>query len=372
MRLSVRSLFSAAALLLLALALLAAVPVDAERDFYKILGVSHDASESQIKKAFRKLSLKYHPDKNKDDPQAAKSFMDVNEANEVLSDPDKRATYDLHGEEGLKREKEAGQRPSGGLFDLFGGGGGMQGGKRKGPDYRMDFPVTLEDLYNGLTRTIKVARRVICKSCKGSGAKGGQTTTCPHCGGKGQVMSLQSLGPGFNIQMQTPCDKCSGKGKIAKHVCPICGGSRLQMEEKALDVVIERGMADGFDVVFPRASEQQPDTIPGDVIVTLRTQPHGRFKRQGNDLHMSHRLSLREALLGYSSSFAHLDGHRVTLAFDGVTPPEFVRVIKGEGMPLHEFASEKGDLHVKFSIDFPRNLTPKQQEAIKALFPEGK
>jgi DnaJ-class molecular chaperone len=235
----------------------------------------------------------------------------------------------------------------------------------------MDFQVTLEDLYNGQTRTLKVARKVLCKACKGSGAKGGQTTTCPHCGGKGQVMSLQSLGPGFNIQMQTPCTHCQGKGKIAKHVCPICQGSRLQMEEKSLELVIERGMRDGQEINFPRASEQAPDTVPGDVIVTLRTQPHSRFKRQGNDLHMEQTITLREALLGYSSSFAHMDGHRVQITQEGVTPPEYVKILKGEGMPQHEFASEKGDLYIKFHINFPRGLNAKQQEAIKALFPEG-
>lgn len=366
---SLRRLLVGSILLIVAIALLAATPVEAERDFYKILGISNDATEVQIKKAFRKLSLKYHPDKNKDNPEAQKKFMDVNDANEVLSDPDKRQTYDLHGEEGLKKEKEGAQRGGGGIWDLFGGGGHQHGGKRKGPDYRMDFQVTLEDLYNGQTRTLKIARRVLCKSCKGSGAKGGKTTTCKHCGGKGQVMSVQSLGPGFNIQMATPCPHCQGKGKTAAHVCPICGGSKLQMEEKALDLVIERGMRDGHEISFARASEQAPDTIPGDVIVTLRTVPHQRFKRQGNDLHMEQTITLREALLGFSSSFAHLDGHRVHVSQEGITPPEFVKVLKGEGMPQHEFASEKGDLYIKFHINFPRNLNAKQQEAIRGLFP---
>lgn len=359
-------------LLLLVLATLAAAPVDAERDFYKILGVSNDASGVQIKKAFRKLSLKYHPDKNKGDEEAARKFHDVNDANEVLSDPDRRAIYDLHGEEGLKKDKEAAARGGGGgLFDMF-GMGGMGGGRRKGPDYRIDFAVSLEDLYNGSARTLKVSRRVLCKSCKGSGAKGGQTSTCPHCGGRGQVMSIQSLGPGFNVQMQTPCEKCQGKGKIAKHVCPVCSGSRLQMEEKALELVVERGMRDGQEVVFERASEQQPDVVPGDVIVTLRTQSHARFRRDGNNLHMTQTISLREALLGHSSSFAHMDGHRVSISTQGeVTPPEHVKVLKGEGMPLHEAASEKGDLYVKFKVQFPRSLTAEQQAAIAKLFPEG-
>lgn len=234
----------------------------------------------------------------------------------------------------------------------------------------MDFAVTLEDLYNGQTRSLKVARKVICKSCKGSGAKGGQTTTCPHCGGKGQVMSIQSLGPGFNVQMQTPCGHCQGKGKLAKHVCPICSGSRLQMEEKTLDLIIERGMRDGQEIVFERMSEQAPDMIPGDVVVTLRTQGHPRFRREGNDLHMDLTISLREALLGYSTSISHMDGHRVQITQDGITPPEYVKKIVGEGMPQHEFASQKGDLYVKFHINFPRGLTTKQQDAIRELFPQ--
>jgi len=158
-----------------------------------------------------------------------------------------------------------------------------------------------------------------------------------------------------------------------QHVCPLCGGSRLTLEEKALDVVIERGMNDGHEVVFQRASEQAPDTIPGDVIVALRTQPHARFTRHGADLHMTQRIPLRDALLGHASSFAHMDGHRVTVSTsEAVTQPDAVKVLKGEGMPHHESASDKGDLHVKFTVDFPKSLTAKQQEAIRQLFPEDK
>jgi DnaJ-class molecular chaperone len=209
-----------------------------------------------------------------------------------------------------------------------------------------------------------VNRKVICKSCKGSGAKGGETKKCPHCQGKGKVLSVQSLGPGFNVQMETPCGHCQGRGKLAKHVCPICAGSRLQMEEKSLELVVERGMNDGHEVRFERASEQQPDMVPGDVIVVLRQQPHGRFRRQGADLHMEQRISLKDALLGHSSSFAHMDGHRVNINTEGkVTQPEQVITLPGEGMPHHEFQSDKGALHVKFSVNFPKTLTPQQQES---------
>lgn len=205
------------------------------------------------------------------------------------------------------------------------------GGKRRGPDFQMEYPITLEDLYNGLTKSVNIKRKVLCKSCRGTGAKGGDQKTCPHCQGRGQVMTIQQLGPGFNVQMQQPCDKCHGRGKIAKHQCPVCHGSKQQMEEKELEVVVERGMQDGQEIRFERASEQSPDTIPGDVIMRLRQQPHSRFTRKGNDLHMEHTITLREALLGFSFNINHLDGRRVKIEQEAVTQPEFVKTIKGEG-----------------------------------------
>lgn len=368
---SVRRLFFLLILVLVCFTVAVYADEDGERDLYKILGLNTDATDAQIKKAFRKLSLKYHPDKNKGDEAAQKKFMDVSYAHEVLSDPDKRSTYDLHGEEGLKREKEAAARGGGGggIFDLFGMGGMNQGGKRKGPDYRMEMAVGLEDLYNGGNHKFKISRKVICKKCKGSGAKGGETHTCPHCQGRGQVMSIQSLGPGFNVQMQTPCDKCGGRGKTFKHACPFCKGTKVVQEDKELELTIEKGMKDGEEIVFPRMSEQQPDVVPGDVIVKLRTNKHNRFIRDGDNLRMDHTLSLKEALLGYSFSFTHLDGRTVKLSSTTVTPPEFVREVKNEGFPLHGTPSEKGSLFVKFNIKFPPSLTQDQIKAIKQLFP---
>ena len=161
-------------------------------DLYEILGIKRDASDSDIKKAYRRLSLQYHPDKNPNDDVIKQRYMDIQYANEVLSDPDKRQTYDIDGHEGLEAEKNGQQRGGGGgIFDLFGFGGGGAGGKRKGPDYRMQYDVTLEDLYNGGNRQFKIARKVLCKSCRGSGAKDGKTTQCPYCKGKGHVMTLQ-------------------------------------------------------------------------------------------------------------------------------------------------------------------------------------
>lgn len=337
----------------------------AGKDYYKILGVSRDATDAQIKKAYRTLSLKYHPDKNPNDEEAAKNFLEVNEANDVLSNPDKRQIYDIHGEEGVKNaEKPQAQSP----WDIFGMGGQQKGGLRKGPDFRMDFPATLEELYLGTTKKFSIQRKVLCSKCRGTGAKDAETKKCKSCNGQGHKMTIQQLGPGFNVQMQQQCEVCHGKGTIPKSQCPICGGAKVKLEEKELEAIVERGMADGSEIRFERASEQSPETTPGDVILAIRQQPHSRFRRDGNNLHIEQTISLKDALLGTSISIPHLDGRVVRVDMNGVTQPEFVHVVKGEGMPHHEFPTERGDLFVKFHIRFPRELSQAQKDGIAKLF----
>lgn len=279
--------------------------------------------------------------------------MDIQYAHEILSDEDKRQIYDIDGEEGLKRAQQGGGGGGGGIFDMFGFGGGGGGGKRKGPDYRMNYEVTLEDLYNGLSREVRIQRNVLCKTCRGTGAKDGKTKPCPHCGGKGSVTQLQQIMPGFNMQVQQQCDKCGGKGKLPHSHCPICGGRKVKMEEKTLDLVVERGMREGQEIVFERASEQSPDTTPGDVILTLKPRPHSRFHRDGDDLRMNFTITLKEALLGFKKHFLHLDHEprRVILEETGVTQPEFTRKLIGEGMPHHETPSLRGNLYVTYTSE---------------------
>ena len=213
MRLFSLSLFPSLFTLLFLLLLTITLPsLILSRDLYDVLGLTQDATDGDIKKAYRRLSLKYHPDKNPGDEAAHTLYMDIQYAHEVLSDEDKRQIYDMDGEEGLKQAAQGGQRGGGGLFDLFGQQMGGGGGKRKGPDYKMNFDVSLEDLYNGVTKTLKVTRNVICRACKGTGAKDGATKQCSHCGGKGQTVVLQQIAPGFNVQMQQPCPHCGGRG----------------------------------------------------------------------------------------------------------------------------------------------------------------
>lgn len=342
---------------------------ETKQDFYEVLGLDRDASAKEIKKAFRKLSLKYHPDKNPDDEVAKKMFVLVNEAYEVLSNEETRQIYDLDGHEGLDSDKKRQQGGGGGsIFDLF-GGGGQRGGRRKGPDYRMQYEVTLEQIYNGAEQKFNIKRKVLCKKCRGTGAKDGDVTVCSKCKGQGQILTLQQLGPGFNVQMQTACDKCGGRGKMAKSACPTCSGTKLVMEDKLLEVVLEKGMPNGHEIVFERASEQSPDAVPGDVILVVKEKKHPQYERQGNDLLHTMKISLKEALLGFRKTIQQLDGSQVTVQRDGVTSHGYVMHIEGEGMPVHNFPSQKGSMIITFNVVFPKELTESQREAIRSILP---
>jgi len=285
--------------------------------------------------------------------------VELNEAFEVLDNPEKRQTYDIHGEEGLKQPKA--MNP----FDMFfGGGGGQGGGKPKGADFRMEFQVTFEDLYLGNSKKFSVQRKVLCSKCRGTGAKGGATKKCKACNGKGTRMTIQQLGPGFNVQMQSTCDVCHGTGQVPKDTCPVCNGAKVEVQSKELEAIIERGMPDGQEIRFERMSEQTPDTIPGDVVIVLKTQKHARFTRRGDDLHMDMNISLKDALLGFTRTVSQLDGRQLRITRSIVTPPEHVERLVGEGMPVHNFPSEKGSLYVKFTIDFPKSLTKEQEDGV--------
>lgn len=335
-------------------------------DFYATLGVQRDADDATIKKAYRKLSVKHHPDRNPGDAEAAQRFSAISRAYEVLSDTEKRQVYDLDGEEGLDRHEKGQNAPANPFDMLFGGGGGRQ--QRRGPDAQVEMEVSLEELYNGGTRAARINRNIICPKCRGTGAKDGATTQCRACQGRGVRMVQQQMAPGFVVQMQETCGECGGRGNIAKTACPHCGGRKTIMEEKTLTAQIERGMASDAEIRFERESEQSPGITPGDVIFKLRQGEHPRFKREGDNLRHEMKLSLKEALLGFSRPIAHLDNREVTVSHNGVTQPFETRKVAGEGMPMHNFPSQRGDLFVKYVVDLPKVLTQEQKDAIAKLF----
>lgn len=322
-------------------------------DYYKLLGVSRDATTKEIKKAFRTLSLKYHPDRNPGDEKAHELYVKINRAHEVLTDPQLKEIYDIYGEEGLNKESNIQQTS----------------GKERGPNSRIEITVSLEDLYNGAQRSLEFERNSVCPRCHGTGGKLGKTKQCPVCNGRGVQMKTVTMGFGMQFQMQDKCSKCGGKGVIFKEQCDHCRGRKIVRENRKLTLDIEKGMQDGQNIVFRGESEQSPDTLPGDLIVTLRQKRHPFFReRKGNNLYANMELNLKDALLGYSKKISHLDRREFYIESDKVTQPDEVRTLTGEGMPVHKFPSQKGDLFVKFNVQLPKSLSKKEKELIKEIF----
>jgi len=335
-------------------------------DYYEVLGVQRDSSGPAIRKVYRKLAKKFHPDRNGGSDKATSWFQAVAEAYEVLSDDDKRQKYDQHGKEGLKEGGGGGGGGFGDFFNMFGGGrrGNQQ---KKGSTVQLDLYVSLKDLYLGSVIEIELSKQIVCDRCRGSGAKSHEDIKeCKKCKGKGIVITRHQLGPGFVQQMQSECPKCGGKGKMVKKKCPTCRGRKVIHGTDDIQIDIEKGMPDGHRITFPRAGDQSTDidTTPGDVVYTVRTESHKRFSRRGNDLYMTQPITLAQAISGFEVTFAHLDGHEVTLKRDKVTQPNYVLRVKGEGMPMFEQYSELGDLYVTFTVIIPTKLTGAQRSTI--------
>ncbi|CAG8726770.1 21715_t:CDS:2 [Dentiscutata erythropus] len=344
-------------------------------DYYQILGVQRSATQREIKKQYKQLSKKYHPDKNPGDKEAEQKFVQLAEAYEVLSDETKRSIYDKYGEEGLKQHGAGGNNFHN-PFDIFAkffGGSGHFGDsnsqERQGPNIIMDIEVDLKELYLGTQFDVDISKQVICSHCRGSGAKSDDDViSCDACGGRGVKVVKQMLGPGIFQQFHSTCDSCGGKGKIVKSKCPICDGKKVLRANEQLTVIIDRGMKDGNTVVFEKESDEAPDTIPGDIIFKIKTLPNSIFTRNGDNLYKKETISLIDALTGFERNLTHLDGRIVTIKRDTVTQPNFVQVIKNEGMPKHR-TQVKGDLYVEYTVVFPSVIEDVAKEGLKKLFP---
>eukprot|EP00898_Chlorokybus_atmophyticus_P001543 jgi/Chlat1/238/Chrsp1S03046 len=341
-----------AAAVLLTVLLLGLSSFAAARNFYDILQVSRSATEDQIKRSYRKLALKYHPDKNPGNEEAGKKFAEINHAYEVLTNAEQKRIYDQYGEEGLKQHQQGGG-PGGGfgqdIFSQFFGGGfgfGQQEEEEstpKGQDVRVQLEVTLEDLYLGKSFQVHREKNVI-KPAKGT----------RQCNCKNKMVTKQ-IGPGMFQQFQ-------------QQVCQECPNVKYEPEGQSLTVEVDRGMSDGQEVTFFEEGEPMIDGEPGDLRFYIRTKPHPTFRREGNNLHMEYTTSLVDALVGFSAEVAHLDGHSVEIGSKGVTRPGEIRRIVGEGMPVRDSMKHKGDLFVQFTVDFPASLTEAQKDSIRKTF----
>ncbi|KAK1577454.1 hypothetical protein Q3G72_021884 [Acer saccharum] len=346
--------------------------------YYEILGVSQNASQDDLKKAYRKAAIKNHPDKG-GDPE---KFKELAQAYEVLSDPEKREIYDQYGEDALKEGMGGG---GGGHdpFDIFqsffggspfGGGGSSRGRRqRRGEDVIHPLKVSLEDLYNGTSKKLSLSRNVICSKCKGKGSKSGASMKCSGCQGSGMKVSIRHLGPSMIQQMQHPCNECKGTGETIndKDRCPQCKGEKVIQEKKVLEVHVEKGMQNGQKITFPGEADEAPDTVTGDIVFVLQQKEHPKFKRKGDDLFVEHTLSLTEALCGFHFIITHLDGRQLLIKSQPgeVVKPDQFKAVNDEGMPMYQRPFMRGKLYIHFSVEFPESLTPEQTKMLETVLP---
>mmetsp|Transcript_31117 Transcript_31117/g.89980 ORF Transcript_31117/g.89980 Transcript_31117/m.89980 type:complete len:415 (-) Transcript_31117:68-1312(-) len=334
-------------------------PADTEK-LYEVLGVDKNADEKEIKKAYRKLAIKHHPDKGGDEH----FFKEINAAYEILSDPKKRELYDKYGLEGV--EQDGAPNAAGGedLFSMFFGGGRGRGrsGPRKGPSIQHPIKVSLEDLYNGKTVKLAINRKVIV----------GDSKECSSCNGQGVVMEVRQIGPGMLTQMQRTCSACQGQGNTAK----------TKNERKVVEVHIEKGAHHNQKITFRGMADEMPGRETGDVHFIIQEKEHDMFKRKGADLLLMKDITLNQALCGFSYRFKHLDGRDVIIKTKpgqviqcegkddehGRTMPYMMQV-PNEGMPSRGNPFVKGNLYVVFHVKFPESITTELADQLRKLLP---
>jgi DnaJ family protein A protein 2 len=347
-------------------------PVDNE-GLYKALGVPKDADENAIKKAYKKLALKHHPDKGGD----VEVFKEISSAAEILCDPEKRKIYDKYGKEGLESQGGGEGHSADDIFSMFFGGGRRRGpsGPQKGDDINHPIKVTLEDLYNGKTVRLAINRDKLCEDCDGRGGSEGCEKDCPECNGRGAKVMLRQLGPGMVQQVQVACPSCKGACKIIneKLKCKSCKGKKVYKDRKVLEVNVEKGMRNGQKIRFSGEADEAPNTITGDVNFIVNEKEHDIFTRKGVDLALKINLTLSEALCGFTKTITHLDGRvlKIESPSGSVVKPEAVRAIEGEGMPFHGNPFTKGRLFIIFKVEFPATLAPGAVNALRAVLPRG-
>ena len=349
----------------------------AKKDYYEVLDVARNATDEEIKKAYRKLAMKYHPDRNQDNPSAEEKFKEVKEAYEMLSDPDKRAAYDQYGHAGVDPNMGAGGfgggfgggSPFGDFGDIFGDIFGGMGGRQRGPqvyrgyDLRYTMEISLEDAANGKVTQIRVPSWEECDVCHGSGAEPGTSAeTCPTCKGQGQVRMSQGF---FSVQ-QT-CPTCHGTGKHIPSPCKKCQGQGKIKTQKTLEVNIPAGIEDGMRIRNAGKGEPGVNGGPaGDLFVEIHIKRHPVFERDGTDLHCTIPLAFTQAALGGEIEVPTLHGKASMSIPEGTQTGQVFR-LRGKGMPHVRSASTVGDLYVHVELEVPVKLTSEQKELVQRL-----
>lgn len=354
-----------------------------KRGYYEVLGLQKGASDNDIKKAFRKMAMKYHPDKNPGDKVAEEKFKEINEAYAVLSDPEKKEKYDRFGHAGVDPNSGFGGGAGGfggfggfeDIFDMFGGafggfGGGSRGrrnnGPRKGSDLQKAVTITFEEAAFGTKKEIRLNKYVKCKTCGGSGAAPGTSKkSCPKCGGTGEIRTAQRT-PLGTFQSVSPCPDCNGTGEINETPCPDCGGSGKTRDNVTISVNIPAGVDN--DSVIPIKGQGEPGVNggpDGDLYIVINVEPHKIFERRGQDLWLEIPITFDQAALGDDIIVPTLEG-KVSYKVPSGTQPDTIFRLKGKGIKSVR-GNRKGDLYVKVNLEVPTKLNSKQKKAISAM-----
>lgn len=358
------------------------------RDYYEILGVDRDASETELKQAYRKMAMKYHPDRNPDDPEAEKKFKEASEAYDVLSDPEKRRRYDQFGHAGLGEDGGGRRGPGRGFHDIedifdafsdiFGGARGAGRGRqrrsgrqrgRPGSDLRVSLPLTLEEIAEGTEKNLKLQKYLECEACGGTGAEGGlqgeNYAMCPRCDGTGEIrqVSRSVFGQMVNVQ---PCPRCDGEGRIIENACSRCGGEGRVQGEETLTVNVPAGVMEGNYLTISGAGNAGLRGGPnGDLRIEIEEKPHEHFERDGLDIYYDLYLSFPEAALGTEVDVPTLDG-RARLEVDpGVQAGKILRM-RNRGLPDLE-GTGQGDQMIRVHVWTPQNLTDEEAALLERM-----
>lgn len=355
----------------------------AKRDYYEVLGVNKDASDDEIKKAYKRMAIKYHPDRNPGDKKAEEMFKEAAEAYDVLRDANKRRQYDQFGHEGL-----GGATGFGGagmnvddIFSMFGdifggrgfGGFGGFGGERysrpmyRGKDQRLKIELDLIEIVNGTTKKFKLKNDVVCEHCHGSGSEDGQVSTCPTCNGSGYVVRTQQGIFGL-MQSQSVCPECHGEGKVIKNKCHICHGEGIKQGETIVEVNFPAGLSEGMVLTLEgKGGAGRRNGVNGDLQIIIKEKPHETLVRDGNDLVYNLLLSLPQAILGDTMEVPTVDG-KAKITIEPGTQPGTILRLKGKGVPeVQGYRNSRGDEIINISIYIPETLSKDEKEFFQKM-----
>jgi DnaJ-class molecular chaperone len=343
------------------------------KTYYEILEIEKTASQEEIRKSYKKLAVKWHPDKNPTNKEEAeKRFKEISEAYEVLNDTEKRSIYDRHGLEGIKGLQNGGGGHSpDDIFRAFFGGMGFDGGgfhqqEIKTEPKMVEIPVSLKELYNGCKKKITLKIKRLCLECNGEG--GSDFKMCYDCDGQGVKIINRMIGPGMIQRIQSPCNSCKGLKKNALKTCTFCNGNKIKIDEQSFLLIIDPGSFEGETKIFEEMGDELPKERRGDVIFVIKEANNTIFTRVGDDLVYNHNITLADSITGCHFNFNDINGEKIYVKENGMIKENSYSTIKNKGMPIKDKNNSYGNLYIVYNIEYPlKKITQSEKDIIKKI-----